>query len=166
MTLCIFKLVVVSFVGWVCHPASEEEMELLLVLACQLKLRKKPISLYLGGGMEGCKPGSWYLGFPILQRLLLGESIKAWFWLPKSNSLWLFCFRHGSTSLFHVAHPVWSCLIFLNGRKNRRRVGEAGGVVVVGSQAFPVGTFSFAMNLLDSWQVRSVDPSGHAMVSV
>jgi len=29
-------------------------------------------------------------------------------------------------------------------------VGEAGGVVVVGSLVFPVGAFSFAMSLLDS----------------
>lgn len=34
--------------------------------------------------------------------------------------------------------------------KTGEGVGEAGGVVVVGSPGFPVGTFSFAMNLLDS----------------
>lgn len=45
-------------------------------------------------------------------------------------------------------------------------VGEAGGVVAVGSPAFPGGTCSLAENPLDPWQVGSVDPSGHAVVRV
>lgn len=121
MTLCIFKPVAISFVRWVYHPSSEEAMELLLILACQLKLREKPISSYLGGGREGCKPDWWYLGCLILQRLPPGESVKVWIWLTKSWGPWLFCFRHGSASPFPVAHPAWSCWIFLNDRRKRRR---------------------------------------------
>lgn len=45
-------------------------------------------------------------------------------------------------------------------------VGEAGGVVAVGSPAFPVGTCSLAENPLDPWQVGSVDPSGRAVAII
>lgn len=62
MTLCILKLVAVSFAGWVYHLLSEEDMEILLILVCHLKLRENPIILSLGGGREGCTPDWWYLG--------------------------------------------------------------------------------------------------------
>lgn len=47
-----------------------------------------------------------------------------------------------SSSVILLDPPHW--------QENREKgVGEAGGVVAVGSLAVPVGTFSFAMNLLD-----------------
>lgn len=107
MTLCILKLVAVSFAGWFYHPLSEEGMEILLILVCQLKLRESPIILSLAGGREGCTPDWWYLGCLLQRAWSLGLGLQ-------SHETYL-------TSPFHVVHPVWSCWTSLNDRRALRR---------------------------------------------
>lgn len=153
MTLCILKLVVMSFAGWFYHPLSEEDMEVFFILVCQFKLGKIPsFCPWQGGGKAAHLAGdTWAASWREPKALGLTCKIMRPIWHPHTM-LFIQC---GLAGLPSMTGKPWG------------GVAEAGVVVVVvGSLAFPVGTFSFAMNLLDSWQVRSVDLSGHTVVSV
>lgn len=75
-------------------------------------------------------------GLCLTPKVMVPMAILLWAWVGIPSPC---C----SSSVVLLDFPQWQ-------EKQETRVGEAGGVVVVDSQAFPVGTFSFAMNLLDS----------------
>lgn len=62
--------------------------------------------------------------------------------------LWLFCFRHSLVQCFHSMKLTQSGFGSSAILRKNSRAGEAAGGVFA-SLASPMGTFNFAMNLLD-----------------